>query len=179
MSGKLIFVSGLTGAGKTTLIEAALKRIKNIEPLLTYTTRPMRLDEEHSHEYLFVNDKEYELAKSKSRNWDETIFNTYKYASDGDIFINHLSRGVNVIVSVTPNMDNITLMTAIYKTEPITIWVNTDTKTAYNRIKNDPRRNSRAEDESIKSNFDIIYNPSGNMDDDIETFTQLIENVII
>ena len=63
--GKLIFVSGLTGAGKTTLVGKALKAIDNLEVLLTYTTRPKRAGEGGSYEYIFVDDEAYEAVKSQ------------------------------------------------------------------------------------------------------------------
>ena len=39
MQGKLILVSGLSGAGKTTLIGGALKVLPKVEYLTTSTTR--------------------------------------------------------------------------------------------------------------------------------------------
>jgi len=178
MPGKLIFVSGLTGAGKTTLIGEALKNIDNLEVLLTYTTRPIRNGEENSYEYIFVDDKEYEDVKSQSDIWDETVYNNHKYASDAEKFINDLKNGKNVIVSVTPHIDEIRIMSKIYQTKPITIWINTDPKTAYTRISSDLNRSARVEDENIKYTFDIIFEPTGKLNVDKESFAKLINDVI-
>jgi guanylate kinase len=70
ISWELIFVSGLTGAEKTNLIEKPIQGILNLECLITYTTRPMRDGGENSYEYIFVNDKDYLLMKNKSSHWD-------------------------------------------------------------------------------------------------------------
>ena len=98
MSGKLIFVSGLTGSGKTTLVQKALESVDTLEVLLTYTTRPRRDGEQRSYEYVFLTEDEYMWMKKTSPNWDETIFSGYKYASDANKYIKDLNSGVNVIV---------------------------------------------------------------------------------
>jgi hypothetical protein len=72
--GKLIFVSGLTGAGQTTLVGEALDNIENLKVLLSYVTRPMRQGEEDSYEYVFVNDKQYDVIKKHSNNWAKPYF---------------------------------------------------------------------------------------------------------
>ena len=53
MLGKLIFVSGLKGSGKTTLVQKALESVDNLDVHLTYTTRPQRDEEQDSYEYVF------------------------------------------------------------------------------------------------------------------------------
>ena len=40
MQGKLIFISGLTGASKTTLIQGVSEAVDGLRVLLTYTTCP-------------------------------------------------------------------------------------------------------------------------------------------
>lgn len=176
--GKLIFVSGLTGAGKTTLIGEALEAVDSLEVLLTYTTRPKRVNEDNSYEYVFLNDNEYENKKALSKNWDETIYKSYKYASDAEKYIHDLNKGVSVIVSVTPNMDDISAMSQIYLTEPITIWINTDYAKAASRVAEDKIRSVRQEDDSVKEEFDILFEPTGDLQIDAERFIDLIARVI-
>jgi guanylate kinase len=176
--GKLIFVSGLTGAGKTTLVGEALKTIDNLEVLLTYTTRPKRAGEENSYEYVFVDEEAYQIKKSLSSNWDETTYNGYKYASDAEKYIDDLNVGRNVIVSVTPNMEDIRAMTQIYKIQPVTIWIDTDRDTAASRVSGDKLRSQRQEDDNVKQEFDIIFAPTGNLREDSERFIALIYDTI-
>lgn len=176
--GKLIFVSGLTGAGKTTLVGEALKSIDNLEVLLTYTTRPKRANEDKSYEYIFLSNEDYETKKALSNNLDETIYNGYKYASDAEKFINDLSEGINVIVSVTPNMDDIRAMAKIYRTQPITIWIDTDRAIAVSRVKEDKLRSLRKEDDGVKAEFDIHFEPTGDIKIDAERFINLLRKII-
>ena len=176
--GKLIFVSGLTGAGKTTLVGKALGGIENLEVLLTYTTRPKRAGEESSYEYVFVNDEGYDAAKNQSSNWDETIYKGYRYASDAAKFIKDLENGVNVIVAVTPSLEDMQAMERIYKTRPTTIWINTDPITAASRVNKDKTRAQRSEDESVKYKFDVIFEPTGQLDHDAKRFISLVNGII-
>jgi guanylate kinase len=176
--GKLIFVSGLTGAGKTTLVGEALKEISDLEVLLTYTTRPKRATEDDSYEYIFLSDNEYDNLKALSHNWDETIYNDYKYASDAEKFINDLNEGKNVIVSVTPNMDDIRAMAQIYRARPTTIWINTDRTIATSRVREDKLRSLREESDDIKVEFDIIFEPTGDIQVDARQFISLIKKII-
>lgn len=178
MTGKLIFVSGLTGAGKTTLVGKALDNIDNLKVLLTYVTRPMRQGEEDSYEYVFVNDEQYDSIKKLSSNWDETIFHDVKYGSDVEIYKRDLQLGVNIIVSVTPDMDDINTMANIYDTRPITVWIDTTPEIAASRVTNDLDRSSRAEDDSVKSYFDIIFTPADDLNKDSTEFIKLIQSLI-
>src|SRR5690349_4251804 len=104
MVGSLIFVSGVSGAGKTTLIRHALKAIPNLEYLKTVTTRPKRADEDDKPEYEFVNDFQYEKRRLTSRNWDHADYNGFKYGADVDSVRRQLNSGVNIICSVMPDL---------------------------------------------------------------------------
>jgi guanylate kinase len=179
MSGKLIFVSGLTGSGKTTLVQKVLGAVENLEVLLTYTTRPQRDGEQDSYEYVFVTDDEYIWMKSASLKWDETIFGEYKYASDANKYIEDLGNGVNIIVSVTPDLGDIQEMTGVYGVTPVSIWINTPKDVAMNRIKDDPRRAGRQEDETVKDHFDILFDPIGILEKDSESFIDLIRKITL
>lgn len=55
---KLVIVSGLSGAGKDTVIEG-LKQKSNFSWVITTTTRPMRLGESQEHPYHFISEEEF------------------------------------------------------------------------------------------------------------------------
>ena len=179
MPGKLIFVSGLTGSGKTTMVRKAVESVENLEVLMTYTTRPQRDGEQDSYEYVFVTEDEYVWMKNASLKWDETIFSDYKYASDANKYIEDLIKGVNVIVSVTPNLDDVHEMTDIYGVKPVMIWINTPKDIAMSRIRDDPRKANRKEDEVVKDHFDIIFDPENILENDIRSFVELIRTITL
>ena len=65
--GQLFVISAPSGAGKTSLIAAALDVIANLVVSTSHTTRSPRLGEKDGSDYHFVSDFEFqELIKSKA-----------------------------------------------------------------------------------------------------------------
>ena len=63
---KLIIISSPSGAGKTTLCKLLIKKIKNINLSISYTSRNKRLNEIHGKDYFFVSRKKFELLKKNN-----------------------------------------------------------------------------------------------------------------
>ncbi|KKP29921.1 MAG: Guanylate kinase [candidate division TM6 bacterium GW2011_GWF2_30_66] len=64
MNGKLFIVSAPSGAGKTSLVESVLDRLKpkcSIDRLVTYTTRDARPGEVNGIDFCFVTETEFEI----------------------------------------------------------------------------------------------------------------------
>jgi guanylate kinase len=59
-AGKLIVISGPSGAGKGTLIAGVLQASDRFAVAVSATTRPRRPGEEHGREYLFLDDREFQ-----------------------------------------------------------------------------------------------------------------------
>lgn len=178
MVGKFIFVSGLSGAGKSTLVGAALQAIDNLETVVTYVTRPPRTGEESTPEYVFVNNAEYEQLKTAAKNWDETIYDGYKYGTDGAKYFNDLHAGINIVVAVAPDLAIIRGMASKYSIQPITVWIDTDEATAQSRITSDIDRAARQETAAIRSEFGHVFTPVGNIQKDSDAFVKLIQTLL-
>ncbi len=58
--GNLIIISGTTCAGKGTVIEELLKRNKNLQLSISYTSRAMREGEKDGVDYYFITKEEFE-----------------------------------------------------------------------------------------------------------------------
>ena len=58
--GHLFLVTAPSGAGKTSLVRALLKDHPNIRFSISYTTRKQRPNEQHAHDYHFVDKPEFE-----------------------------------------------------------------------------------------------------------------------
>ena len=56
---KLIIISSPSGAGKTTICKYLLKKIKNVELSISYTTRHKRINEIHGKDYYFINKEKF------------------------------------------------------------------------------------------------------------------------
>ncbi len=63
---KLIIISSPSGAGKTTLCKLLIKKMKNINLSISYTSRSKRLNEINGKDYFFVSKKEFIELKKKN-----------------------------------------------------------------------------------------------------------------
>ena len=59
MAGKIVILSGPSGVGKDTLIEAWKAKNANVERVVTYTTRPKREGEVDGIDYHFVSTRDF------------------------------------------------------------------------------------------------------------------------
>ena len=63
---KLIIISSPSGAGKTTLCKLLIKKMKNINLSISYTSRNKRLNEIHGKDYFFVTKNKFESLKNQN-----------------------------------------------------------------------------------------------------------------
>ena len=63
---KLIIISSPSGAGKTTLCKLLIKKNKNINLSISYTSRSKRLNEINGKDYFFVTKKKFNALKEKN-----------------------------------------------------------------------------------------------------------------
>tara|TARA_A100001011_G_C14147345_1_gene772472 strand:+ start:211 stop:840 length:630 start_codon:yes stop_codon:yes gene_type:complete len=65
-NSKLIIISSPSGAGKTTLCKLLIKKMKNINLSISYTSRSKRLNEINGKDYFFITKKKFEILKKKN-----------------------------------------------------------------------------------------------------------------
>ena len=75
---KLIIISSPSGAGKTTLCKLLLKKMKNINLSISYTSRSKRLNEINGRDYYFVSKERFIMLKNKNF-FIETAINFKNY----------------------------------------------------------------------------------------------------
>lgn len=185
--GRLILVSGYAGAGKTTLIRAALRQLPGLEYLRTTVTRPMRPDEQDSSEYEFVSVDEYDRRRRCSRLWDHSEYDDHYYGADIEAARRLLHQGVPLICGVIPD-GTYQQMGERYGLKPVLIWVDTPLETANRRLlaTGDVRRARRihhslqqpAAGDTIRRSSQYIFTPTGNVADDERLFTDLLADII-
>ena len=65
-NSKLVIISSPSGAGKTTLCKLLIKKMKNMNLSISYTSRNKRLNEVNGKDYYFVSKKKFEELKTKN-----------------------------------------------------------------------------------------------------------------
>ena len=65
-NSKLIIISSPSGAGKTTLCKLLIKKMKNINLSISYTSRSKRLNEVNGKDYFFINKKKFQSLKKNN-----------------------------------------------------------------------------------------------------------------
>ena len=56
--GKIFYLMGKSASGKDTLYQEILKRLPQLQTVVPYTTRPIRIGEQNGREYFFTTQEE-------------------------------------------------------------------------------------------------------------------------
>ena len=65
--GRVFVISAPSGSGKTTIASRAVKKLKNISPSVSFTTRRPRLGESDKKDYYYVSKLEFRKAIKKKK----------------------------------------------------------------------------------------------------------------
>ena len=97
---KLIIISSPSGAGKTTLCKMLLKKMKNLNLSISYTSRKKRLNEVEGRDYFFVTEKKF-TNLNKQNFFIETAknFNNY-YGSPYKNIINAKKNNKHLLFDI-------------------------------------------------------------------------------
>lgn len=72
---RIFYIMGKSSSGKDTIYNR-IRSEENLLPIVLYTTRPMRENEENGREYHFVDRACFEKMKSEGKVIEERIYNT-------------------------------------------------------------------------------------------------------
>ena len=96
----LFIIAAPSGCGKTSLVEALIKKTKNLCVSVSYTTRPPRPDEINGINYYFVSINEFEeMIKNNAFVEHATVFDNH-YGSSTKLIREKLDEGVDVILEI-------------------------------------------------------------------------------
>lgn len=89
-----------SGGGKTSLVKALLKRMKNIEVSISHTTRPKRAAEQEGRDYFFVNPEQFEQLKAADCFIEcATVFGA-QYGTSKQQIKQRLMNGIDVLLDI-------------------------------------------------------------------------------
>ena len=96
----LFIISAPSGCGKTSLVEALIKKTKNLCVSVSHTTRPPRPDEVDGINYYFVSIDEFEeMIKQNAFVEHAMVFDNH-YGSSSQLIKEKLDEGVDVILEI-------------------------------------------------------------------------------
>lgn len=100
LAGNLFIVSAPSGAGKSSLIQALLKRHSDMQVSVSHTTREPRPGEQDGVHYHFISVDEFKalIAKDEFFEWAE-VFGNY-YGTSKSTIRDSLSRGIDVFLDI-------------------------------------------------------------------------------
>lgn len=98
--GKLFIISGPSGVGKGTIIEALLPEIDGAKMSISVTTRLPRDGEEHGQDYFFVSDEEFDRLIAEDRLLEWARVYSRRYGTPRDFVLETLDQGWDVILEI-------------------------------------------------------------------------------
>jgi len=101
--GRLFIISAPSGAGKTTLCHAILKKFPNLYYSISHTTREPRTGEKNGVDYFFITDNEFK-NKIEKGTWTEWAqVHDHFYGTSAQFIDRHLSAGKNILLDIDVN----------------------------------------------------------------------------
>lgn len=98
--GRVIIVSGPSGAGKGTLIEAILRRFPKLEVAVSATTRPRRPGEVDGREYHFLSPDEFERRVRSGDFLEHVSYAGNRYGTLAGEVERRVSSGASVVLEI-------------------------------------------------------------------------------
>ncbi len=96
----LFVIAAPSGAGKTTLVQALLKKHPELRFSISYTTRPQRRNEADGVDYLFVDEATFKSLRAEGRMLESaTVFDNL-YGTSRTQVEEHLRAGDHVILEI-------------------------------------------------------------------------------
>jgi len=96
----LFIIAAPSGCGKTSLVEALIKKTKNLCVSVSHTTRPPRPDEVNGINYYFVSINEFEEMIKNNAFVEHAIVFDNHYGSSTKLIREKLDEGVDVILEI-------------------------------------------------------------------------------
>lgn len=100
---KIFIISGPSGCGKGTIIEALMKENSDLAWPKNYTTRSERESDKTENHYIFVDEKKFNELKQTDEIFESNFYNDNWYGSSKSEIDNLIKSGKTVIKEVDVN----------------------------------------------------------------------------
>ena len=98
--GRLIVLAAPSGAGKTTLVHALLRRIPDLVFSVSYTTRAPRAGEREGHDYFFISTDEFKRMVEAGAFLEHAQVFDHWYGTGVERVNEALARGQSVLLEI-------------------------------------------------------------------------------
>src|SRR5689334_3509479 len=98
--GTLIVVSAPSGAGKSSLVERAMKRLGRLRYSISYTTRQPRGPERHGVDYFFVDEATFMAMRERGEFIETAWVHGYYYGTHKATIEKMLAEGSDVMMDI-------------------------------------------------------------------------------
>ncbi len=99
----LVIISGVAGAGKDTIKKELIKRMKNVESLPSYTSRPMRPGDVIGGTYHFVTKQEFEEMIKNNEFYEYDIHHDNYYGTSRKLLNEKIKNGKIIVKDIDVN----------------------------------------------------------------------------
>lgn len=100
LKGFLLVLSGPSGVGKNTLMNAVIPNIPNLQYSISATTRPPRSGESHGVDYYFLSDQEFDEMIADDQFLEWAHFCGHRYGTPKFFVEEKIKQGKAVIMDV-------------------------------------------------------------------------------
>lgn len=99
----LVILSGVAGAGKDTIKKELIKRMKNVESLPSFTSRPMREGDVEGGTYNFVTREEFEEMIEKGHFYEYDVHHNNYYGTSKKLLNEKIESGKIIVKDIDVN----------------------------------------------------------------------------
>jgi guanylate kinase len=100
MTGNLFIVSAPSGAGKSSLVSAAIAEDKRLALSVSFTTRPPRAGEANGREYHFVERKTFESMLARGEFLESAEVHGNRYGTSGKWIAEARAKGLDILLEI-------------------------------------------------------------------------------
>jgi guanylate kinase len=100
MTGTLYIISAPSGAGKTSLVDALIKRVANLKVSISHTTRSMRPGESEGEHYHFIDKPRFEAMVQEGAFLEHARVFGNLYGTGRDHVLQALQNDTDVILEI-------------------------------------------------------------------------------
>ena len=100
MRGTLYIVAAPSGAGKSSIVNAVLKRVDDVALSISYTSRAPRPGERHAQHYHFISKPEFERMIAEGQFFEYALVHGDYKGTASDSVLPLLDKGLDVLLEI-------------------------------------------------------------------------------